>query len=330
MVYPRKIVYTFAWLTTTLILFGALALGAEPDELAQAHAVMAARLETGVRSMWDGYHDKAIALFTQLEQDFPDHPMGSLRKAEAIWWKIFKTEGDFNKLHDMDVLKTKTPPFENEFNDAADNAMRRAENGVKRFKNSAQAYFALGVANGLKSQMEGGKDHTVAAAKFAKRMRQYLDKALSLDPTLTDAQLELGLYHYYIGSLPPALNMLKFTLGLPAGDKKKGMAMVKAVTDKGGLLAAEAKFYLASIYSSPDLKKYDEAIRLVTELHKEYPNNPTFHLLLGHFYEKAGRLGEARALYNEVLRAGQQRRDNYDGAMVQQAGAALKRCVGGE
>src|SRR5262249_6810767 len=93
-------------LLTAPVLFVCPALAGQ-DELYQRDAVMFPRIDAGVRQMLDGYHDRAIAIFSELEKEYPDSPAGPLRKAEATWWKIFRTEGVFDKLHEMDVLKTK-------------------------------------------------------------------------------------------------------------------------------------------------------------------------------------------------------------------------------
>ncbi|MBI1747956.1 MAG: tetratricopeptide repeat protein [Acidobacteria bacterium] len=296
-----------------------------PDDLTQLDATMSPRLEAGVKFMLDGYYEKAIAIFSQLEKEYPESPVGLLRRAETLWWKILKLDGDFNRLHEMDVLKSNTPPFEKEFNAAVEKAIRLSEALVKKYKTHPQAYFSLGIAYGLKSQMEGGKDNTIAAAKSAKKMKQNLDKCLSLDPNFADAFLEAGLYNYHMGSLPPVQNMAKFMIGLPSGDKKKGIELVKMAAAQDGLQGAEAKFYLAAIYSGPEIKKYQEAIALITDLRRQFPNNPIFHLLLGHLYEKQGKWETAKSLYWDIIRTGQGRHENYDESIVREAHAGMSR-----
>src|SRR5712692_8604571 len=113
MAYLRAVGFSFLflWISVFLLMRPAVA---GSDEVYQRDAVMLPRIDAGARHMFDGYHDRAIAIFTELEKEFPDSPAGPLRKAEAIWWKIFRTEGAFDKLHEMDVLKSKNPPFEKE------------------------------------------------------------------------------------------------------------------------------------------------------------------------------------------------------------------------
>jgi hypothetical protein len=42
-----------------------------------------------IRLMYSGHPDQAILLAHKLEADRPEHPLGYLVEANAIWWKIY-------------------------------------------------------------------------------------------------------------------------------------------------------------------------------------------------------------------------------------------------
>ncbi len=43
----------------------------------------------GMRLIYSGDPDAAIALFHRLEQQQPEHPLGFLLEADARWWKLY-------------------------------------------------------------------------------------------------------------------------------------------------------------------------------------------------------------------------------------------------
>lgn len=88
----------------------------------------------------------------------------------------------------------------------------------------------------------------LAAARDGTRIKNALERALVLDPGLTDAYFGIGLYHYYADVAPRALKMLRWLLLLPGGDRVEGLAETLRPRDAGQLVRSEADYQLHLIY----------------------------------------------------------------------------------
>ena len=88
----------------------------------------------------------------------------------------------------------------------------------------------------------------LSAARDGKRIKEALERALALDPTLEDARFGIGLYKYYADIAPTAAKILRFLLLLPGGDKVAGLRDMQATEARGQLVAGEALYQLHWIY----------------------------------------------------------------------------------
>jgi tetratricopeptide (TPR) repeat protein len=181
----------------------------------------------------------------------------------AQWWRLY-----------LDI--------DNRSNDAAFTARLRAviasgEQWASREPARAEAWLYLGAAYGVRVQYHAQRFEFLAAARDGKRIKNALERALALDPGLEDANAGLGLYQYYADIAPSVIKILRWFLGLPGGDKAKGLAQLHRARQRGVLLKAEAAYQLHFI----DLwyeNKSGEAIDLLGDLRARYPHNPVFLL----------------------------------------------------
>ena len=151
------------------------------------------------------------------------------------------------------------------------------ERWVKQEPDRAEAWLYLGAAYGIRVQFSAQRSEYLAAARDGKRINQSLERALALDPDLADAHAGLGLYRYYADIAPSILKFLRWFLGLPGGDRAKGLAELQRARTSGVLLKAEAAYQLHFI----DLwyeRKTDEALAILADLRARYPHNPIFLL----------------------------------------------------
>ena len=82
--------------------------------------------------------------------------------------------------------------------------------------------------------------------------------------------------------------MLRFFIGVPGGNKKKGIQQLETAMNSAELTAVEARFYLARNLRNFD-EQYERAAELMEPLVARYPDNPVFQLLLGDMYAKLNR-----------------------------------------
>jgi tetratricopeptide (TPR) repeat protein len=162
---------------------------------------------------------------------------------------------------------------------AVDQAIAAAEAWAAREPTSAEAWFYVGGAYGARVQFRVLRRQHVGAARDGKAIKQALDRALALDPTLADAKFGLGLYEYYADVAPTAAKILRFLLFLPGGDRTRGLARMRDAQREGALLADEAAYQIHLV-----LLWYEnqprEGLALLRTLAARHPRNPYFQRLI--------------------------------------------------
>ncbi len=113
------------------------------------------------------------------------------------------------------------------------------------------------------------------AARDGKRIKESLERALALDPSLQDAYFGIGLYRYYADLAPTVLKFFRWLLFLPGGDREQGLREMQQARERGTLLRGETDFQLHLIdiwYEN----RIDEALALLDDLRRRYPHNPLY------------------------------------------------------
>ena len=182
--------------------------------------------------------------------------------AVAVSWEIALDPDD--RRHD------------HRFSTAAEAAITSTEAWTEREPQRAEAWFALGAAYGTRAQWRVLRKEPVAAARDGKRIKEVLERALALDPTLHDAKLGLGMYRYYADVAPTALRMMRWLLVMPGGDRAAGLRQMIEARDRGQVLPGEADFQLHLIYLWYE-GRFVEGLAIVRDLQARYPHNPLFY-----------------------------------------------------
>jgi tetratricopeptide (TPR) repeat protein len=179
----------------------------------------------------------------------------------ALWWEI---QQDLSSR----TLDTRM--------DAATTAgIAAATRWTEREPNRGEAWFYLAGAYAPLSQWRVLRGERLAAARDGKRVKDALERALALDPSLQDAWFGIGLYHYYADVAPAALKVLRFLLLLPGGDRVEGLREMERTRERGELLRGEADFQLHWLYLWYE-DRPDRALELLRGLDTRYPTNPLF------------------------------------------------------
>lgn len=182
-------------------------------------------------------------------------------KATAIWWRI--------------LLDPESRALDDEFTASVERAIQNAEAWTERAPRDAEAWFYLGGAYAARVQWRVLRDEKLAAARDGKRIRQSLDRAVALDPSLDDAYFGIGMYKYYAAVAPAAARFLRILLLLPGGNREEGLREMLRARNNGRLLQGEADYQLHIIYLWYE-KRTDRALQLLRSLRERYPGNPLF------------------------------------------------------
>ena len=188
-----------------------------------------------------------------------------LLEVVSLWWQIQLDPK--NRVHD------------DQFRMKSDAVIAAIEAWTEREPKHGEAWFYLGGAYGARAQWRVLREERLAAARDGKRIKNALEQALALDPSLNDAYFGIGLYHYYADVAPAAFRMLRWVLLLPGGDRLEGMREMLRARSEGQLLQSEADYQLHLIYLWYE-KQPQRALQLLRGLRDRHPRNPLFVQLI--------------------------------------------------
>ena len=184
-----------------------------------------------------------------------------LLEAISLWWQI--QLDPFNKSRD-EVFQSRVEA-----------AIAAAEAWTAREPRRAEAWFYLGGAYGARVQWRTLRGARFAAARDGRRIKDALEQAVALDPSMADAYFGIGLYHYYAAVAPAAARMLRWLLLLPGGDRAMGLEEMHRARSGGLLVRSEADYQLHVLYVWYE-KQPARALELLTRLIDRHPRNPHF------------------------------------------------------
>jgi hypothetical protein len=199
----------------------------------------------------------------QLAQACPPAPKEACASLAVVslWWQI--------------QLAPESTGLDARFNEAAANAIAANERWTGREPNRGEAWFYLAGSYAPLVQWRVLRGERIAAAREGKKIKEALERALQLDPSLEDAHFGIGLYHYYADVAPAAAKVLRWLLSLPGGDRVKGLQEMLQARQLGVLLRGEADYQLHFIYLWYEQQPL-RALELLKELDGRHPSNPLF------------------------------------------------------
>ena len=188
-------------------------------------------------------------------------------EATALWWRI--------------QLDPESRALDAAFNAAVERAIRTSEAWTDRAPLDPEAWFYLGGAYAARVQWRVLRQEKLAAARDGRRIKDALEQALELDPSLDDAYFGLGMYKYYADVAPTAARVLRFLLLLPGGDREEGLREMLRARERGRLLQGEADYQLHIIYLWYE-RQPGRALDLLRRLQGRFPGNPLFASQIAH------------------------------------------------
>jgi hypothetical protein len=230
----------------------------------------APQLARAYDAVFDARFEEVPAL---LRETCPPAPAEACQLMEVVslWWRV-----------QMDPHAT---DHDVRFARMADMTIESADTWAAREPLRAEAWFYLGGAYGARAQWRALRGQTLAAARDGKRIKQALERALSLDPSMHDANFGIGLYRYYADVAPAVARMLRWLLLLPGGDREDGLARMLQARSAGQLLVSEADYQLALIYLWYE-RQPRRSVELLTALRSRHAHNPHFRQLTAEIEEE--------------------------------------------
>jgi len=289
----------------------------EPEQLKKA--------QQGLDLLMSSRIGAAIKVFRKIQADAPDSALGYLMEADALWWKIYFATGNLIDPDVFAVPSSSRTPYDSQFNQLLDQAIAKASANINANRDVARNDLYKGMAYGLRGRLASMRQSNLAAARAAKQMRSSLMDAVQKDRNLADAYAGLGLYDYFVDTLPAIVKLLRWMIGLPGGSRERGLQEVEYAAKNGQLTKAEALYYLAKDYSRSSEKQYTKSLELFQQLHSKYPGNGLWTLMVGSLEIRMGHAEEGEALYRQVLNQGRGKQSVAGKALYKAARTALKK-----
>ncbi len=279
----------------------------------------------GVYDFMDGRFDDAIQTLRQAEKAAPNSPVGYLLEADATWWQIYYSTANLIDPDVFDVVSSDTTPYDARFRKLIRRAIAKSEVRIRRHQNVASSYLYEGMAYALKGRLAGLRAEDLATARAGKKMMFLLNTALAEDPSLTDAKTGIGLYDYFVATLPTIVKMLRWLIGLPGGSRSEGLRLLYEAADHGNFTRSEAQFYLAKDFTRRNELQFGKSLDLFQQLAREYPDNPFWKLTVASVEIRLGRRDAGKAMYQQILAQTATRDDLVAQFVHRQVAAALQR-----
>jgi tetratricopeptide (TPR) repeat protein len=241
-------------------------------------------------TIYGGDPDEAVARARAIEQARPQDPIGYLLEGEALWWERYCAACEI-KYGMIEAWKHEKEHADEAYLALTDKAVQSAQAQLVKSE-TAEMHFYAGMSYALKVRVYGLRGENRNAARAAVNARTHMLRSLELDPQMADATAALGLYNYYVDTLSPIVKLLRFFMGIPGGDKEKGVQQMEVGMNQGVLLAVDVRFILARALRQYD-RKYDQALSVAQPLVESYPQNPLFLLLLSNLNAELGRNDKA-------------------------------------
>ncbi len=272
-----------------------------PSSAEERRARELATARRGLDLLMDGEPDAAIEVFRGVQQSDPASPLGDLLVADAVWWKIYYASGDLINPDVFDVVNTQATPYDAQFDDLVNSVIRKAQGRIDAGQDVARNELYLGMAYGLQARLAGMRGQDLPAARAGKKMREMLLDAIARDPNLNDAYLGVGIYEYFVDTLPAIVKFIRWFIGLPGGSREEGLKYIERTATQGDLARGEARFYLAKDFSRPYEHQYQKSLELFQQLARDYPRSGLWKILVGSLEIQLGHPAEGEALYRQVL-----------------------------
>ena len=237
-------------------------------------------IQLGIRYTIKQLHTKAIAIFSSIEKNMPESPMGYFFHAAALQSKMMDYE-TYNEEEEFIALVKKT--------------IQLSKLSLKTHPRDTWAYYCLGGGFGYLAFHQAKQKKFVQAFHNGMNSFNALQLALESDSTQYDSYFGIGTYIYYRSKFSRFFTWLPFV----SDDRSKGIELIKLAIEKGkySRYAAINGFCWISI----EEKNFEEGWQYVTRVLEQFPSSRVFLWCAAKIAGKLKLWEEALDYYNKIL-----------------------------
>lgn len=177
-----------------------------------------------------------------------------------------------------------------------------SEAWLKTHPNDPDGLLVLGSGYGILARLDLENRDFLRAFRDGSRSMKSIRASLKADPEQYDSYLGLGMFDYYVDTIPRFAGWLaKIMLG---GDRRRGLQELRLAASKGHYAATAAKLILVEIDTQDEFgaRNPEDAVRLMSEIHGRYPDSSMLHSAYDVALFEAGRYDEGLQEAQEYLR----------------------------
>jgi tetratricopeptide (TPR) repeat protein len=263
------------------------------------------RTQRGIDAAYDMRFDEARQVFTQIEQQYPNHPVAPFLKALIRWWRILGDLGDRS--------------IDDSFHADMTEVSQRCDRLLAKDPQNFDAILFKGLAVAFRSRLYANRSSWVNAFRYGKQSVDYVTAAAKISPENNDYYFGWGVYDYFADVLPKKYKYLDMAMFmLPNGNRERGLEEIKRTFNRGTFMRAEAAYYLFQINYVYE-PRYEGASYYIGWLRNKYPNNSFYHVLEARVQQYFGRSDQAMNSFNEIVNRHLRKQTGYNAAIAEQA-----------
>lgn len=259
--------------------------------------------------------DSAEVCFNKVKKMYPEHPAGYFLDAMVEWWRI--------------TLFKNTDRYDKPFLKKIEKVIEICDELLEENEYDINAVFFKAGAMGYRGRYYAIEEEWYKAARDGASAFSFLQKCQEIAPANSDIQLGTGIYNYFAIAIPEKYPLVKPLLSfLPPGDKRLGLAQLRAAKRHARYAGVEAEVVLLQIYYSFE-KDNIKAFETAQSLHERYPDNAYFHRYYARILVRQGVYSKFEEEWRKVLINCMDKKPGYDNMTARESmyyiGLALKR-----
>jgi len=180
-------------------------------------------------------------------------------------------------------------------------AIAVAEAWLKTHPDDPDGLLVLGSGYGILARLDLENRDFLRGFRDGSRSMRYIRASLKADPEIFDSYLGLGMFDYYVDTIPRFAGWLaKIMLG---GDRARGLRELRLAADKGHYASTAAKLILVEIDTQDEFGARDpaDAVRLMAEIHGKYPDSSMLQSAYAVALFEAGQYDEGERQADDYL-----------------------------
>lgn len=163
------------------------------------------------------------------------------------------------------------------FEKKTDVAIAVAQKWLKTHPGDPQALLVLGSGYGIRARLALERRQYLKGYTNGSSSMKYIRASLKADPEMYDSDLGLGMFDYYVDTIPRFAGWLaKIMLG---GNRARGLKELRLAAEKGHFARVAAQLILVEIDTQDEFGARDpkDAVRLMAEIRRRYPDSSMLH-----------------------------------------------------